>query len=101
MRNVTDQGLFKEILDTNASVVVKFTAPAWCRPCQQFAPVFKAVAELNDDTTFVAVDVDNADWAMAEYDVRGVPTVVLFEGGRRKRDLKERTAIKFNNELRG
>lgn len=99
--HITDLGEFRDLLDTEQRVVVKFTAPAWCVPCQRFAPVFDAVSDLNPETTFVAVDVDDADWAMAEYDVRGVPTVVLFEGGSRVRDLKERTAIKFNNELRG
>lgn len=80
--------------------MVKFTAPAWCVPCQRFAPVYKTTAEYDKtDTTFLSVDVDNAPWAMADYGVQGVPTVVLFENGERVRDLKERTAIKFMSEL--
>lgn len=97
--NVTDERILEDILSAHDRVVVKFTAPAWCRPCQQFAPVFKAVASEVDGVKFVSVDVDNAPWAMANYGVQGVPTVVLFEGGSRSRDLKERTALKFLQEL--
>lgn len=94
-----DQRILEDILSAHDRVVVKFTAPAWCVPCQRFAPVYEAVAPTEPDVKFVAVDVDNAPWAMADYGVQGVPTVVLFENGERVRDLKERTAIKFKNEL--
>ena len=96
--DITDKGELQDLIDTEPRVVVKFTAPAWCRPCQQFAPHFKSASEKSD-ATFVAVDVDNADWAMVDYGVRGVPTVVLFENGERVRDLKERTALKLLSEL--
>lgn len=92
--------ILEDIIGSHDRVVVKFTAPAWCRPCIQFAPVYKAVAERDETgTKFLAVDVDNAPWAMTDYGVQGVPTVVLFENGERVRDLKERTAIKFMSEL--
>lgn len=100
MSSVTNQGIFEDILSAHDRVVVKFTAPAWCVPCQRFAPIYKTVAERDESgTKFLAVDVDNAPWAMADYGVQGVPTVVLFENGERVRDLKERTAIKFMSEL--
>lgn len=89
-----------EFLDTHSRVVVDFTAPSWCVPCQRFAPHFRAAAvSVKDDTKFVAVDVDNAPWSTLDYGVRGVPTVVLFEQGERVRDLKERSAVKLVQEL--
>lgn len=97
--SVHDARILEDILSAHDRVVVKFTAPAWCQPCIRFAPVFEAVAETEPDVKFVAVDIDNAPWAMADYGVQGVPTVVLFEDGKRTRDLKERTALKFKNEL--
>lgn len=97
--NVEYRSQLSDLLATNDRVVVKFTAPSWCVPCQRFAPVYKAVAAQTDDTIFVSVDVDNAPWATEEYGVRGVPTVKLFEGGSWVRDLTERTAIRFINEL--
>lgn len=95
-----DQQVVEDAIESGAKVVVDFSAPDWCIPCQRFAPVFEAVADLEPDTKFYAVDVDNAPWAMADYGVQGVPTVVLFEDGERVRDLRERTAIKFHNELK-
>lgn len=98
--DTVDQTYVEDLIGGGERVVVKFTAPAWCRPCIQFAPVYKAVAERDETATkFLAVDVDNAPWAMTDYGVQGVPTVVLFEHGERVRDLKERTAIKFMSEL--
>jgi Thioredoxin domain-containing protein len=96
--DITEHEELLDLLDTEQRVVVKFTAPAWCVPCQRFAPHFKTAA-AKSDATFVAVDVDNAHWAMVEYGVQGVPTVVLFENGERVRDLKERTALKLLTEL--
>lgn len=95
-----DQSVVEGNINAGGRVVVDFSAPAWCRPCVKFAPVFDAVSELQPDTSFIAVDVDNAPWAMADYGVQGVPTVVLFEDGERVRDLKERTALKFRSELK-
>lgn len=97
--SVTDSRILEDIISAHDRVVVKFTAPSWCVPCQRFAPIFDAVSDLEEDVKFVSVDVDNAHWAMPEYGVQGVPTVVLFENGKRSRDLKERTALKFKNEL--
>jgi len=87
------------IIGSGQPVVVDFAAPAWCIPCQRFAPHYEKAAEAVDGVTFVHVDIDKVPDAAVEYAVQGVPTVVLFENGERKRDLKERTAIKFINEI--
>lgn len=95
---VESRSEFLDLLNTNDSVVVDFTAPAWCRPCQQFAPHFDSAAEKSD-ATFVAVDVDKAEWAMVDYGVRGVPTVKLFRSGEFVKDLSGRTVIKLLAEV--
>lgn len=104
---VTSRSDFNDLLETEDAVVVDFTAPAWCRPCQQFAPHFDKAADnaffqsdMLGRTKFIAVDVDNAPWAMEDFGVRGVPTVKLFVGGQEVSDLKERTVVKFLSEIR-
>lgn len=86
-----------DLIDTEDTVVVRFTA-VWCGPCKQYGPHFHAASERSD-ATFVDVDVDKADWAMAEYDVRSVPTTKVFKGGQYVSDIaktpSERTTIKL------
>lgn len=94
---IDEQNLL-DLLDSAHEVVVDFTAPGWCVPCQRFAPHFDAAAK-ESDATFVAVDVDKAPWATLAYGVRGVPTVKFFRNGMFVADLKERTALKLIDEL--
>lgn len=89
------------LLNDNAKVVLKFTAPAWCVPCQRLAPHYKAAAEQSQDVVFASIDVDEHNGLAVEYAVQGVPTVLLYEDGLYVKDLKERTAIKLINELKG
>ena len=96
---IEDEGELKDLLSTEHEVVIDFTAPDWCRPCQQFAPHFDTAAEKSE-ATFVAVDVDKADWAMVEYGVRGVPTVMLYRDGDYVKNVQERTAIKLLAEIK-
>lgn len=86
------------ILQENKTVVVDFAAPAWCIPCQRFAPHFE-MASKKTDAAFAHVDVDKAEWAMVEYGVQSVPTVMLFKNGQYVKHLKERTAPKLLQEI--
>lgn len=66
----------------NEFVVIDFSAPAWCVPCQRLAPHYKKVAEVLTDVVFVHVDIDEAEKALIdEYGVQSVPTVIGYFGG--------------------
>jgi thiol-disulfide isomerase/thioredoxin len=97
---VEDQAEFEGLVASHPQVVVDWTAPAWCRPCQQFAPHFER-AGTESDAIFIAVDVDKAPWAMVEYGIQGVPTVMLFKGGQYNKNIVGRTALQVLNELKG
>ena len=86
------------ILQENKTVVVDFAAPAWCVPCIRFAPHFEKASEKSD-AIFAHVDVDNNPWAMVEYRVQGVPTVMLFKSGQYIKHLKERAAPLLLKEM--
>jgi thioredoxin 1 len=89
------------VIASGDRVVVDFTAPAWCRPCQAFAPHYERAADNEDGIIFLAVDVDNNPWAMQEYGVRGVPTVKLFDNAEYVRDIKApQGALPFLSDIR-
>lgn len=72
---------FQEIIQSGKPVVVDFYAD-WCGPCKAMAPVIKEVAaETEGRARIIKVDVDRNPVAAAKYDVRAVPTFIIFKNG--------------------
>lgn len=61
-------------------VVVEFEAP-WCGPCQFLAPVLKKVTE-EMNLKLLKVDVDQDSELATKYNVRAIPTVIVFDDGK-------------------
>jgi len=73
---------FYSIIKSEKPVLVDFFA-TWCGPCQTLAPILKQVKDsLGDRITIVKIDVDKNQQMAAQYQVRGVPTMILFQAGR-------------------
>jgi thioredoxin 1 len=73
------------VLESGQPAVVDFSA-AWCVPCRSIAPVIEGLAkDYVDRVTVATVDIDDNPRLAAQYGVRSVPTVMLFEGGGVKR----------------
>ena len=81
--NVTDSDFQSEVIDAskNQPVMVDFWAE-WCRPCHMLAPT---VAEIANDFTgklkVVKLNVDENVNSPGRYNVRGIPTLLIFKGG--------------------
>ena len=72
---------FQEILNGDTPVLVDFFAE-WCGPCKVMAPELKKLADQHGDSLRVLkVDVDKNPQADMHYEVRGVPTLILFRKG--------------------
>jgi thioredoxin 1 len=72
---------FNEIINSNKPVLVDFYAD-WCGPCKMMGPILKELKKkLGDRINIIKVDAEkNADAAI-KYNVRGVPTLILFHEG--------------------
>jgi thioredoxin 1 len=71
------------VLEANGPVLVDFTA-AWCGPCKLQSAILDQLVETECGVAIAAVDVDESPELAARYGIRGMPTLVLFEGGREK-----------------
>ena len=72
---------FNDIINSNQPTLVDFHAD-WCGPCKMLAPILKEVKhELQDSIKIVKIDVDKNQVIASKYQVRGVPTMILFKNG--------------------
>ncbi|TRZ43336.1 thioredoxin [Robertkochia solimangrovi] len=72
---------FNNIIASKTPVLVDFHAD-WCGPCKMLAPILKEVkAELGDSIKIVKIDVDRNQELSGKFQVRGVPTLILFKEG--------------------
>lgn len=72
---------FKPVV-RNGLVLVDFWAP-WCAPCKMIAPTLNEIAEENvDSVTIAKVNVDQNQQLAQKYNIRNIPTMVLFRDGK-------------------
>lgn len=73
---------FSKIIDSEIPVLVDFHAD-WCGPCKMLAPILKQVKdEMGESIKIVKIDVDKNQSIASKYQVRGVPTMLLFKNGK-------------------
>ena len=73
---------FSTIINSSTPVLVDFFAN-WCGPCKMLAPILKQVKdEIGENIKIIKIDVDKNQPLASKYQVRGVPTMILFKEGK-------------------
>ncbi|MGH9396239.1 MAG: thioredoxin [Terriglobia bacterium] len=81
MIEFTDQNFEEQVLKSPKPVLVDFWAP-WCAPCRMMGPTVEAVASDYADRAIVGkLNVDDNQAIAGKYNIRGIPSLLLFKGG--------------------
>ena|SRR5689334_15856844 len=99
VQTFTDGNFEQDVLKAGAPVLVDFWAE-WCGPCKRLAPTVDAIAaDYKGKVVVGKLNVDENQAIAERYQIRGIPTLLLFKGGQivesvvglaQKDDLKKR-----------
>ena len=79
---LSEDSFQREVLQAELPVLVDFYAP-WCGPCKMIAPLLEQLAaEFQGRIKFTKLNVDEAPNLAGNYEISGVPTLVIFRGGK-------------------
>jgi len=75
---------FNDIINDNRPVLVDFYAD-WCQPCKMVSPILSEVKKsMGEKVRIIKIDVDKNPSIASKYNIRGVPTLMLFKNGQLK-----------------
>ena len=84
---VTEETFQDEVLSATKPVLVDFSA-VWCGPCKMIDPIVEQIAQdWAEEIKVVKLDVDNSPQVAIDYQVMGVPTLMLFINGETRERL--------------
>ncbi len=80
--HLKEENFKQEVLESQIPVLVDFWAE-WCGPCHMIAPIVEQISEDYAGRIKVGkLNVDESPQIAAQYGIRGIPTLMLFQGGK-------------------
>ncbi|MBB3226278.1 thioredoxin 1 [Luteibacter sp. Sphag1AF] len=80
--HVSDEAFQRHVLDSETPVLLDFWAE-WCGPCKSIAPILdELAAEYQGKLKVVKINIDQNQQTPRQFGVRGIPTLMVFKGGK-------------------
>ena len=81
-QSIKDENFENDVLNSSKLTLVDFWAE-WCGPCKQIGPILEEIAEEKKDMLkIVKLNIDENPQTPQKYDVKGIPTLMLFKDGK-------------------
>jgi thioredoxin 1 len=78
---ISDETFEENVIKNNKPIIIDFWAE-WCAPCKQIGPILEEISdEYNDKIIIGKMDVDENPETPGKYQIRGIPTMLLFNKG--------------------
>ena len=77
---VTDAAFQEKVLKSSKPVIIDFWAE-WCGPCKAISPVLEKISESHPEVSVMKMNVDENQQTPAQFGIRGIPTMILFNNG--------------------
>ena len=94
VKEINSENFNQEI--SKGKVLVDIWAP-WCGPCRVISPIIEELSNEMKDIKFYKLDVDKSPDIASQYDVMGIPTLILFKDGK---EVKRIVGLKSKEDLK-
>ena len=80
--NKTSDSTFHDDISSESNLVLVDFWAEWCGPCKQISPILEEIANEKDNLNILKLNIDENPVTPQKYNVRGIPTLMLFKEGK-------------------